>query len=115
MSGDGLQTGPAPQSLYHFSDSDGAPQVRASGLSRPTTIIAVCNIALLFRCPGCIYFSRNTYGYKRQVMATKGKKVDAVAYIRTSSAANVGHGKDSPVRQRRAIEAFAKRVGFVVV
>jgi DNA invertase Pin-like site-specific DNA recombinase len=47
-------------------------------------------------------------------MANKGNKVAAVAYLRTSSAANVGHGKDSPERQKRAIAAFAKRAGYVV-
>jgi butyrate kinase len=34
----------------------------------------------------------------------------AVAYLRTSSAANVGADKDSDKRQRAAIEAFAKQV-----
>jgi DNA invertase Pin-like site-specific DNA recombinase len=44
-------------------------------------------------------------------MATKTK---AVAYLRTSSAANVGEDKDSHVRQEAAIEAYAKRAGYVV-
>src|SRR6476619_2830675 len=39
----------------------------------------------------------------------------AVAYLRTSSAANVGADKDSDKRQRAAIEAFANRAGFVLV
>ncbi len=39
----------------------------------------------------------------------------AVAYLRTSSAANVGADKDSDKRQRAAIEAFAKVAGFGVV
>src|ERR671932_1930340 len=47
-------------------------------------------------------------------MAIKGK-VEAVAYLRTSSAANVGADKDSDKRQRDAIAAFAKRAGFAVV
>jgi DNA invertase Pin-like site-specific DNA recombinase len=47
-------------------------------------------------------------------MANKGK-INAVAYTRTSSAANVGADKDSEKRQRTAIEAFAKRAGFVLV
>ena len=38
-----------------------------------------------------------------------------VAYLRTSSAANVGADKDSDKRQRAAIEAFAKQAGFAVV
>jgi hypothetical protein len=33
--------------------------------------------------------------------------IKAVAYLRTSSAANVGTDKDSEKRQRAAIEAFA--------
>src|SRR4051794_36869889 len=46
----------------------------------------------------------------------KGSKaVAAVAYLRTSSAANVGADKDSDRRQREAIAAFAKRAGFDVV
>ncbi|WP_246737281.1 recombinase family protein [Nordella sp. HKS 07] len=39
----------------------------------------------------------------------------AVAYLRTSSAANVGADKDSDKRQRVAIEAFAKANGFEIV
>jgi DNA invertase Pin-like site-specific DNA recombinase len=39
----------------------------------------------------------------------------AVAYLRTSSAANVGADTDSDKRQRAAIEAFAKRAGFSIV
>ena len=35
----------------------------------------------------------------------------AVAYLRTSSAANVGPDKDSDKRQRTAIAAFARRAG----
>src|SRR5271169_2007297 len=48
-------------------------------------------------------------------MANKGKSIEAVAYIRTSSAANVGADKDSDKRQRAAIEGFAKRAGFKIV
>jgi DNA invertase Pin-like site-specific DNA recombinase len=48
-------------------------------------------------------------------MVRKGKMVPAVAYIRTSSAANVGADKDSDKRQRAAIEGFANRAGFVLV
>ena len=39
----------------------------------------------------------------------------AVAYYRTSSAANVGDDKDSQRRQREAVKSFAKRHGFNVV
>jgi DNA invertase Pin-like site-specific DNA recombinase len=48
-------------------------------------------------------------------MARKAKHVEAVAYIRTSSAANVGADKDSDKRQRAAIEGFAARAGFSLV
>src|SRR4051795_9495326 len=39
----------------------------------------------------------------------------AVAYHRTSSAANVGEDKDSAVRQRLAIERYAKVAGLEIV
>jgi hypothetical protein len=39
----------------------------------------------------------------------------AVAYMRTSSATNVGADKDSEKRQRAAIEGYAKRAGMSVV
>lgn len=39
----------------------------------------------------------------------------AVAYLRTSSATNLGEGKDSQRRQLAAIEAFAKSAGYVIV
>ena len=42
-------------------------------------------------------------------------KLEAVAYLRTSSAANVGTDKDSDKRQRDAITAFAKRAGYEIV
>jgi DNA invertase Pin-like site-specific DNA recombinase len=44
----------------------------------------------------------------------KRKLVEAVAYLRTSSSANVGEGKDSDKRQRAAIEAYAKATGYTV-
>src|SRR5262245_53691457 len=39
----------------------------------------------------------------------------AVAYLRTSSAANVGADKDSDKRQRAGVEAFAERARFTIV
>ena len=36
----------------------------------------------------------------------------AIAYLRTSSASNVGADKDSEKRQRQAVTSFAKRNGF---
>ncbi len=50
-----------------------------------------------------------------KAMARKGKLVKAVAYMRTSSATNVGADKDSDKRQRAAVAAFAKRAGFEIV
>nr|WP_295378013.1 recombinase family protein [Pseudoxanthomonas sp.] len=44
----------------------------------------------------------------------KKKLIPAVAYLRTSSATNVGEGKDSHLRQTAAIEGYAKRSGYVV-
>ena len=41
--------------------------------------------------------------------------IDAIAYLRTSSAANVGSDKDSDRRQREAIAQFAKRSGYLIV
>ena len=44
------------------------------------------------------------------------KKLEpAVAYLRTSSATNVGIDKDSDKRQPAAIEAFAERAGFTIL
>jgi DNA invertase Pin-like site-specific DNA recombinase len=48
-------------------------------------------------------------------MGRKRNLVQAVGYVRTSSAANVGQDKDSERRQRIAIERFAKQAGFDVV
>jgi DNA invertase Pin-like site-specific DNA recombinase len=48
-------------------------------------------------------------------MTSKGKLVEAVGYMRTSSATNVGDGKDSEARQRKAIEGYAKSAGMVIV
>ena len=47
-------------------------------------------------------------------MARTDKMGKAFAYLRTSSAANIGEDKDSGKRQLAAIEAFAKRRGFVI-
>jgi DNA invertase Pin-like site-specific DNA recombinase len=41
--------------------------------------------------------------------------IKAIAYYRTSSASNVGADKDSEGRQKRAVEAYAKRAGFEIV
>jgi DNA invertase Pin-like site-specific DNA recombinase len=46
---------------------------------------------------------------------TRKKARPAIAYLRTSSAANVGADKDSGKRQREAIEAFATRHGCEII
>jgi DNA invertase Pin-like site-specific DNA recombinase len=43
------------------------------------------------------------------------KRVEAVAYFRTSSATNVGADKDSDKRQHDAIRAYAQRAGYELV
>src|SRR4051812_11663651 len=49
-------------------------------------------------------------------MASQARDViQAVAYLRTSSAANVGADKDSERRQQEAIQGFAGRAGYQVV
>jgi DNA invertase Pin-like site-specific DNA recombinase len=48
-------------------------------------------------------------------MARKRNLVQAVGYLRTSSATNVGPDKDSEKRQRAAIERFAKVAGYELV
>jgi DNA invertase Pin-like site-specific DNA recombinase len=48
-------------------------------------------------------------------MQSRKNRPEAVAYLRTSSATNLGAGKDSDKRQRDAIEAFAKHSGFDLV
>jgi DNA invertase Pin-like site-specific DNA recombinase len=42
-------------------------------------------------------------------------KRPALAYLRTSSKANVGPDKDSDKRQLAAIESFARRYGYVII
>jgi DNA invertase Pin-like site-specific DNA recombinase len=42
-------------------------------------------------------------------------RVPAIAYLRTSSPANVGSDKDSDKRQREAIAAYARSAGLELV
>ena len=48
-------------------------------------------------------------------MANQRKRIEAVAYLRTSSSTNTGPDKDSDKRQRAAIAAFAKANGYAIV
>ena len=41
--------------------------------------------------------------------------IKAIAYYRTSSAANVGDDKDSLTRQKLAVERFAKQAGYTII
>jgi DNA invertase Pin-like site-specific DNA recombinase len=61
------------------------------------------------------WFLEKSVRNERNIMAGKGKRVEAVGYMRTSSTTNVGDGKASEARQRRAIEGYAKATGMVVV
>ena len=46
---------------------------------------------------------------------SKKNRTPAIAYLRTSSASNVGTDRDSDKRQRKAIETFARGAGFEIV
>ena len=46
---------------------------------------------------------------------TDKSRMPALAYLPTSSASNVGEGKDSDKRQRDAIQGFAKHAGYELV
>ena len=46
---------------------------------------------------------------------SRNNSIKAVAYLRTSSASNVGADKDSEKRQRHAIQSFARRSGYIIV
>ena len=50
-----------------------------------------------------------------KTLGRKAQRVEAVGYMRTSSAANVGEGKDSERRQRAAIDGYANSAGYVIV
>ena len=52
---------------------------------------------------------------KRKSNDKQLEPIHAVAYLRTSSAANVGADKDSDNRQREAIERYAASSGHVIV
>ena len=45
----------------------------------------------------------------------KRQRKAAIGYTRSSSAANVGEDKDSVVRQRKAIQAYANKAGYTIV
>src|SRR6476469_8395320 len=72
--------------------------------------------------PCSIYVSFSPYfltAITRDAMSRRkkqaGEPIKAIAYLRTSSASNVGADKDSDKRQREAIEAFSGRSGYQIV
>jgi DNA invertase Pin-like site-specific DNA recombinase len=58
-------------------------------------------------------------GKKQQngVFSMARKKIEAIAYLRTSSTTNasIGNNKDSDKRQRAAVMSFAKSAGYTIV
>jgi hypothetical protein len=61
-----------------------------------------------------VCYSQDIHTAGGKIVSSKGK-VPAIAYLRTSSAANVGADKDSDRRQREAIASFARRAGYELV
>jgi hypothetical protein len=51
----------------------------------------------------------------KPVAAKRKHSLEAVGYLRTSSATNVGRDKDSDKRQRVAIEGFATAHDYIIV
>jgi len=58
--------------------------------------------------------NRNQHGNPEIMARQRRELTKAVAYLRTSSAANVGNDKDSERRQRAAIVRFAKVGGYAI-
>jgi DNA invertase Pin-like site-specific DNA recombinase len=52
---------------------------------------------------------------QRSKAGRSAEPVQAIAYLRTSSAANVGTDRDSDKRQREAIQSFARSAGYELV
>jgi DNA invertase Pin-like site-specific DNA recombinase len=82
----------------------------------PGTVVASFLLSALDRSSPFLYrFLKETVQTETKALARKRNLVQAVGYLRTSSATNAGHDKDSEPRQRRAIERFAKSAGFEIV
>jgi DNA invertase Pin-like site-specific DNA recombinase len=84
-------------------------------------ILALCKFAADFSARnslalkrGCLLFSETETQGSGKPLARK-ESVKAAAYLRTSSAANVGADKDSEKRQRAAIESFALAAEYELV
>lgn len=61
-----------------------------------------------------VAFRRIRYDIRAEAMVKSKQSIKAFAYLRTSSAANIGEDKDSGQRQLQAIETYAARVGVVL-
>ena len=68
------------------------------------------------RMPLGLYFIlEKTVRNECNPMVGSGKRVEAVGYMRTSSATNVRDGKDGEARQRKAIEDYAEVTGMAII
>jgi DNA invertase Pin-like site-specific DNA recombinase len=63
----------------------------------------------------CFLKEKVQNGIKAMSDQEKRQRRPAIGYTRTSSATNAGDDKDSVVRQRKAIQAYANRAGFRIV
>lgn len=61
------------------------------------------------------HFLREAVRIVDKPVLEKRKRIEAIGYMGTSSGTNVGEGKDSELRQRKAIEGYAKSAGMVIV
>ena len=84
-----------------------------------TTLEALMSERLVTALTGdlgfCTVFLELDSTKRAKPMTRKRNLVQAVGYLRTSSATNIGRDKDSERRQRIAIERFAKSAGFEIV
>jgi hypothetical protein len=117
-----LQAAPAPAAGTHHGEC--AEGAAAADRRRCTTPPAESTIGLTLRSHAQTVSKRRPISYRIlkslvqigvKAMARKGKTVKAVAYLRTSSAANVDTDKDSDKRQRAAIAAFCRGSAYEVV
>ena len=76
---------------------------------------AFLRVPLDFPGQYCTVFLKVNSTNRVKPMARKRNLVQAVGYVRTSSGTNVGDGKDSEPRQRRAITRIAKSAGYEIV
>jgi DNA invertase Pin-like site-specific DNA recombinase len=76
---------------------------------------ALSPIIMAFRAELLYIFLQENIQSPGREMAKSSNKTKAIAYMRTSSATNVGADTDSEKRQRAAITAFARARGYEVV